>query len=72
MKEVIETARVITGHSIPAEVAPRRAGDPATLVGGSDKIRRELGWQPRYPALRDIMTSAWRWHQAHPNGYADR
>ncbi|MCB1100726.1 MAG: UDP-glucose 4-epimerase GalE [Kiritimatiellae bacterium] len=72
VKQVIETAREITGHSIPAEVAPRRAGDPATLVGGSDKIRRELGWQPRYPALRDIMTSAWRWHQAHPNGYADR
>ena len=69
VKEVIETAREITGHPIPAEVGPRRPGDPATLIASSDKIRRELGWEPKYPDLRDIIESAWRWHQAHPNGY---
>lgn len=71
VKEVIETARQITGHPIPAEVGPRRPGDPAVLVASSEKIRRELGWQPRYPSLHDIIASAWRWHQAHPNGYED-
>lgn len=69
VKEVIDTAREITGHPIPAEVTARRPGDPATLIASSDKIRRELGWQPRYPNLRDIIESAWKWHQAHPNGY---
>jgi UDP-glucose 4-epimerase len=69
VKEVIETAREITGHPIPAEVGPRRPGDPATLIASSDKIRRELGWAPQYPDLRDIIESAWRWHQAHPKGY---
>ena len=71
VKEVIETAREITGHPIPAEVGPRRPGDPATLIASSDKIRRELGWEPQYPKLRDIIESAWRWHQAHPNGYEE-
>ncbi len=72
VKQVIETAREITGHEIPAEVAPRRAGDPAILVAGSEKIRKELGWQPRFPELREIIASAWRWHQAHPDGYQDK
>lgn len=71
VKEVIETAREVTGHPIPAEVTARRPGDPAVLIASSDKIRRELGWEPRYPHLRDIIESAWRWHQAHPNGYED-
>ena len=71
VREVIETARVITGHPIPALVGPRRPGDPATLVAGSEAIRRELGWQPRYGQLRDIIATAWRWHQAHPRGYAE-
>jgi UDP-glucose 4-epimerase len=69
VKEVIETAREITGHPIPAEVGPRRPGDPAVLIASSDTIRRELGWEPQYPNLRDIVESAWKWHQAHPNGY---
>jgi UDP-glucose 4-epimerase len=69
VREVIETARQITGHSIPAEIGPRRPGDPAVLIASSDKIRHELGWKPKYPDLRDIVESAWRWHQAHPNGY---
>ncbi|HFD39693.1 MAG TPA: UDP-glucose 4-epimerase GalE [Anaerolineae bacterium] len=69
VREVIETARQVTGHPIPAVDAPRRPGDPAELVASSAKIRRELGWQPRYPALRDIVQSAWDWHRAHPLGY---
>lgn len=69
VKEVIEMAREVTGHPIPAEVVARRPGDPATLIASSDKIRRELGWSPRYPDLRSIIESAWRWHRAHPNGY---
>ena len=72
VKEVIETARRITGHPIPAVVGPRRPGDPAILVASSEKIRRELGWQPRYPHLHEIIESAWRWHKAHPDGYGDR
>jgi UDP-glucose 4-epimerase len=72
VKQVIETAREITGHAIPASIGPRRPGDPATLVASSEKIRRELGWQPRYPSLRQIIASAWEWHRTHPRGYADR
>jgi UDP-glucose 4-epimerase len=71
VKEVIDAARAITGHPIPAEVGPRRSGDPAVLVAGSAKIRQELGWTPRFPQVRDIIESAWRWHQAHPKGYGD-
>jgi len=67
--QVIETARRITGHSIPAKVGPRRPGDPATLVASSEKIRRELGWRPRFPNLEQIVETAWNWHRAHPNGY---
>ncbi len=70
VKEVIETAREVTGHPIPAEVAVRRPGDPATLIAGSDKIRRDLGWQPKYANLRDIIQSAWDWHLSHPDGYS--
>jgi UDP-glucose 4-epimerase len=69
VKEVIEMARQITGRPIPAEVVARRAGDPAILVASSDRIRRELGWQPHYSNLRDIIESAWRWHSSHPHGY---
>ncbi len=68
--EVIETARAITGHPIPVLAGARRPGDPAVLIASSDKIRRELGWEPRYPDLRAIIESAWRWHVQHPNGYA--
>jgi UDP-glucose 4-epimerase len=69
VKEVIDTAREITGHPIPAEIVARRPGDPATLIAGSDTIRRELGWEPKYPNVRDVIESAWKWHVAHPNGY---
>jgi len=67
--EVIETARRITGHPIPHTVAPRRAGDPATLIASSEALRRDLGWAPRYPGLEAIVGSAWEWHRGHPGGY---
>jgi UDP-glucose 4-epimerase len=70
VRQVIEAARRVTGHAIPAEEAPRRPGDPARLVASSDKIRRELGWQPAHPRLEDILASAWEWHRNHPAGYA--
>ncbi len=69
VKEVIETAREITGHPIPAEIGARRPGDPAVLIASSDKIRRELDWKPQYPDVHDIIESAWKWHQVHPYGY---
>ncbi|MBV9773504.1 MAG: UDP-glucose 4-epimerase GalE [Gemmatimonadetes bacterium] len=72
VREVIEAAREVTGHPIPAVLGPRRPGDPAVLVAASDRIRGELGWEPRYTEMRDILESAWRWHQAHPRGYGDR
>ncbi len=68
--EVIEAARAVTGHPIPVEEAPRRVGDPARLVASSDKMRRELGWQPQHTDLADILSSAWDWHRSHPHGYA--
>ena len=71
VREVIETARQVTGHPIPSVDTPRRPGDPPELVAGSAKIRRELGWQPRFPALRDIVQSAWDWHRSHPQGYGE-
>ena len=55
---------------IPTVAGPRRAGDPATLVASSEKIRRELGWKPSYPELSAILESAWSWHRRHPQGYA--
>jgi len=69
VREVIETAREVTGHPLPAEVRPRRGGDPARLIAGSRKLRRELGWEPRYPELRDIIAHAWAWYREHPDGY---
>jgi UDP-glucose 4-epimerase len=63
VKQVIETARAITGHPIPAIVDTRRAGDPAILIAGSGHIRNSLGWQPAYESIEDIIQSAWTWHQ---------
>jgi UDP-glucose 4-epimerase len=63
VREVIESARRVTGHPIPAEVHPRRAGDPAVLVASSAKAIRELGWQPKYTELDEILRTAWVWHQ---------
>jgi UDP-glucose 4-epimerase len=70
VREVIEAARAVTRHPIPAIEGPRRPGDPATLVASSARIRRELGWQPAYPALGEIVATAWAWHRRHPDGYS--
>jgi UDP-glucose 4-epimerase len=67
--EVIEAARRVTGHPIPIELAPPRAGDPAHLIASSAKAHRELGWAPRFTQLEDIIRSAWTWRQQHPEGY---
>jgi UDP-glucose 4-epimerase len=69
VRQVVETARRVTGHSVPAEEGPRRPGDPPRLVANSDKVRRELGWAPQHPSLEDIIASAWEWHRTHPIGY---
>ena len=71
VREVIEVAREVTGHPIPSEVGPRRPGDPPMLVADSTDIKEELEWQPQYTDLRDIVESAWAWHQKHPHGYAE-
>ncbi|MGA2503738.1 MAG: UDP-glucose 4-epimerase GalE [Anaerolineales bacterium] len=71
VREVIETARGVTGHPIPVVESPRRPGDAPRLVASSEKIRRELGWSPRHPELTDIISSAWQWHSTHPHGYQD-
>jgi UDP-glucose 4-epimerase len=71
VRKVIEVARQVTGHSIPAVESPRRPGDPAVLVASSKKIQQELGWKPRHSSLEAIVRSAWEWHRQHPNGYSD-
>ncbi len=63
VRAVIESARRVTGHPIPAEVVPRRPGDPAVLIASSEKIGRDLGWKPRHQQLDSIVASAWEWHQ---------
>ena len=70
VKEVIETARKVTGHPIPAVESPRRGGDPAKLIASSEKAKKVLGWNPVHASLEEIIASAWKWHKAHPNGYA--
>ncbi len=70
VRQVIEAAREVTGHAIPVVESPRRAGDPAVLIASSEKIRHELGWQPKFHDLKSILDSAWRWHRGHPNGYS--
>jgi UDP-glucose 4-epimerase len=70
VREVVDTARRVTGRPIPVVEAPPRTGDAARLVASSERIQRELGWQPQTPALSDIIASAWDWHRRHPEGYA--
>ncbi len=70
VKQVIAAARRVTGHDIPAEVAPRRPGDPPRLVASWKRAAAELGWCPKYPQLETIISHAWAWHEAHPTGYA--
>lgn len=72
VREIIEAARDVTGHAIPALEAARRPGDPAELIASSATIRQELGWTPQFTDIRAIIASAWDWHQRNPQGYADQ
>lgn len=69
VREVINACREVTGHEIPATIGPRRAGDPAELVADPRLARQELGWEPQFTHLREIVETAWRWHVTHPRGY---
>ena len=69
VKEVIDVARAVTGHPIPAAMSPRRAGDPAQLIASSQKAVDVLGWKPRYNDLNTIISTAWAWHKSHPHGF---
>ena len=71
VKEMLDAAREVTGKDIPAIVAPRRAGDPASLVASSAKANEILGWKPEYTDVKKIIETAWNWHVSHPNGYQD-
>ena len=71
VKEVVDVAREVTGHPIPAKVAPRRAGDPAQLIASSQKAIDVLGWKPKYNDLKTIVATAWAWHKDHPNGFEE-
>ena len=69
VNEVIEACRKVTNHEIRVELGPRRAGDPVALVCDPTKLKSELGWQPQYNSIQEIIQTAWKWHAAHPNGY---
>lgn len=69
VNEVIETARKVTNHPIPAILSERRAGDPATLIASSEKAKKILGWKPEHDDLEEIIASAWKWHSTHKDGY---
>lgn len=71
VKEVIDTARKVTGHPIPAQRDSRRPGDPAQLIASSEKAKTILGWKPEHAALEHIIETAWKWHKTHPNGFAE-
>ena len=71
VREVVETARKVTGDPIKAVISPRRAGDPARLIASSEKAKRVLGWKPEHADLEEIIATAWNWHRNHPHGYAE-
>ncbi|MGG4490892.1 UDP-glucose 4-epimerase GalE [Metabacillus idriensis] len=71
VNEMIKEAREVTGHPIPAKAAPRRAGDPSTLVASPEKARAILGWEPSRTNIKTILQDAWNWHQTKPNGYGE-
>lgn len=71
VSEVIETARAVTGQDIQVRIGARRAGDPAVLIASSEKIKRELDWEPAMQDLKVIIESAWNWIQRHPAGYRE-
>ncbi len=69
VKQVIEAARKVTGKNIEARIAPRRAGDPSRLIADARKANKVLDWKPQFPEIEQIVESAWKWHEANPNGY---
>lgn len=69
VKQVVDAVETVTGKEINREIAERRAGDPAVLIASSAKAAEGLGWRPAYTSLEEIIQTAWKWHQAHPNGY---
>ncbi|KAJ3090058.1 hypothetical protein HDU96_003551, partial [Phlyctochytrium bullatum] len=69
VKEIVDAARKVTGHPIPAEIKARRPGDPDALVASSEKAEKILGWTRKYKSIEEIVASAWKWHQTHPKGY---
>jgi UDP-glucose 4-epimerase len=69
VKEIVELAREITGQKIPAKIVEKRPGDPAVLVGSSQKAKDILGWKPEFPEIKVILETAWQWHKNHPTGY---
>jgi len=70
VREMLDAAKIVTQREIPVEYVDRREGDPAVLLANSDKAKQELGWNPKYTDMKDIIETAWRWHTSHPNGYA--
>ena len=70
VRQVVDACRRITGHPIPTTIEQRRPGDPAELVADSRLAQRVLGWTPKYTDINDIVQTAWKWHSAHPRGYA--
>lgn len=72
VREVVDAVARVTGRAVPLTLGQRRAGDPGVLVASSDRIRRALGWAPRYEEIDVIVETAWRWREAHPRGYEDR
>ncbi|CAM4173301.1 UDP-glucose 4-epimerase GalE [Bacillus paramycoides] len=68
-KEILKAAREVTRHPIPAKIGPRRPGDPDVLIASSVKAKEVLGWEPKYTSIKDIIATAWKWHQSHPEGY---
>lgn len=71
-REILEAARKVTNKEIPAEIAPRRSGDPDVLVASSTKAREVLGWKPQFDDISKIIETAWKWHTLHPEGYQDK
>lgn len=69
VKEIIETAKEVTGMDIPVQIGNRRSGDPSTLIASSEKAKQELGWCPKRTSIKKIINDAWNWHKHHPNGY---
>lgn len=69
VKEIVETAKEVTGIDIPVKIGERRSGDPSTLIASSEKAKKVLGWNPARTSIHQIISNAWNWHQHHPNGY---